>query len=54
MTLVITCMLFMVAFMIRCYEVFSEEKVDNLSLALEPKSEIGCYDTFFAEELEYL
>lgn len=54
MTLVITCMLFMVAFMIRCYEVLSEEKVDNLSLALEPKYEIGCYDKFFAEELEYL
>ena len=44
----------MVAFMIRCYEVLSEEKVDNLSLALEPKYEIGCYDKFFAEELEYL
>ena len=54
MTLVITCMLFMVAFMIRCYEVLSEEKVDNLSLALEPQYEIGCYDKFFAEELEYL
>lgn len=54
MTLVITCMLFMVAFMIRCYEVLIEEKVDNLSLALEPKSEISGYDTFFAEELEYL
>ena len=40
--------------MIRCYEVLSEEIVDNLSLAHEPKSEIGCYDTFFAEELEYL
>ena len=54
MTLVITCMLFMVAFIARCYEVLSEDKVDNLSLAQEPKSESGCYDTFFAEELEYL
>ena len=54
MTLVITCILFMVAFIIRCYEVLSEEKVDTLPLSLELKSEIACYDTYFAEELEYL
>lgn len=54
MTLLVTCMLFIVAFIFRCYEVLNEEIVDNFSLAPDSKSEADCYNTFFAEELEYL
>ena len=54
MTLVITFILFAVAFMVRCYEVLHEETVDNLSLASRQKLDEQGDDTFFAEELEYL
>ena len=52
MALVITLILFALAFMVRCYEVLHEEAVDNLSSVSGRKNEE--YDTFFAEELEYL
>lgn len=52
MALVITLILFALAFMVRCYEVLREEAVDNLSSVSGRKNEE--YDTFFAEELEYL
>lgn len=54
MALVITFILFAVAFVIRCYEVLHEEAVDNLSLASGQSLDKQDYDTFFAEELEYL
>ena len=54
MALVITFILFAVAFMVRCYEILHEETVDNLSLASGQKFAEQDYDTYFAEELEYL
>lgn len=49
----ITFTLFVVAFIVRCYEVLHEEAIDNLSLVSGQKDGRG-YDAFFAEELEYL
>lgn len=54
MVLVITFILFGVAFIVRCCEILHEEAVDNLSLASEQGLDEYGYDTFFAEELEYL
>lgn len=53
MAFVIIFILFVVAFIVRCYEVLHEETIDNLSLVPEQKDEHD-YDAFFAEELEYL
>ena len=52
MALVITLILFALAFMVRCYEVLHEEAVDNLSSVSGRKNEE--YETFFFFFLEYL
>lgn len=54
MAFVTTFILFAVAFMVRCYEVLHEKTVDDLSLASQQQFDEQGYDTFFAEELEYL
>ena len=56
MVFVVTLMFFVMAFIVRCNEVLNLKTVASLpsALELEEGSDEGCYDTFFAEELEYL